>query len=132
MRDYRSSRRILFPYVFKSDKTGYVLAAFNREYKYIPRAVFRFARKPRMFDGIWYDKNAKDLYMNNDDPHSRTDYFERLAKLFSHKHDMIQDKTVTIRTTKDIDFASNISSFNMEDASARITGGHPYVDYCRE
>ena len=92
MRYHRPSLEILFPYCFKLDKEGYVLAAFNRDYQYIPRGILRFARKPSTFKGVWHTIYSDSLYMYNDDPHSRTDYFERLAKLFSHKHDMIQDK----------------------------------------
>ena len=101
MRHYRPSLRILFPYCFKLDKTGHILYAYNRDYKYIPRAIFRFARKPSTFNGIWHIKYSDVLYMYNDDSYSRTDYFERLAKLFSHKHDMIQDKiTPNVYTIK--------------------------------
>jgi len=77
--------RILFPYGFLRDDTGHILTAFNRDYDMIPGAIFRFARKPVTFDGIWTNKEG-DLYMYNDDPSSRADYFERLGKLVSHKH----------------------------------------------
>ncbi len=94
MRYYRPSLRLMFPYCFKLYKKGHVLAAFNREYQYIPRGTLRFARKPSTFKRIWTAIHKDCLYMYDDDPDSRTDYFERLDKLLLHSHKVLKDKTI--------------------------------------
>ena len=107
MRYYRPSLGSMFPYCFKLDKEGYVLAAFNREYQYIPRGILRFTRKPSTFKGIWHVVYEDSLYMYDDDPDSRTDYFKRLDKLLLHKHEVLKDKTGNIMTIKDIDYVDS-------------------------
>ena len=128
MRHYRPALRIMFPYCFKlakkseitfmddntkmvhwktvinQDSDGYVLVAFNRDYKYIPRGTLRFIRKPSTFKGIWNAIYEDSLYMYNDDPYSRTDYFKRLDKLLSHKHEVVKDKTVNIYSIENINY----------------------------
>jgi hypothetical protein len=87
MRHYRPAFRTMFPYCFKlAKKSGYVLVAFNRDYEYIPRGTIRFMRKPNTFKGIWSAIYKDSLYMYNDDPDSRTDYFRRLDKLLLHNY----------------------------------------------
>ena len=81
--------RLLVPYCFTSDKDDeLLLTAFNRDYEEIPRARIRFRRNPANFTGVWMGDNVKaeGLYMYNDTPESREDYWERLGKLYSHKH----------------------------------------------
>ena len=78
--------RLLVPYGFNVDRDDpYILSAFNRDYEDIPKARIRFARNPKHFEGIWFNKE-NGLYMYNDNPASRADYRERLGKLYSHKH----------------------------------------------
>jgi len=107
MRDYRHSFGIMFPYCFKLDKEGYVLAAFNREYQYIPRGILRFTRKPSTFKGIWHINDGDCLYMWGGFPDSRKAYFKRLEKLLSHSHEVLEDKTVNIMTIEDIGYVDN-------------------------
>ena len=128
MRHYRPALRTMFPYCFKlakkseiifmddntkmvhwktvinQDSDGYILVAFNRDYEYIPRGTIRFMRKPNTFKGIWSAINKNSLYMYNDDPDSRTDYFRRLDKLLLHKHEMVKDNTVNIKSISDIHY----------------------------
>jgi len=128
MRYYRPALRIMFPYCFKlakksetifmdnntkmahwktvinEDSDGYVLVAFNRDYKYIPRGTLRFMRKPNTFKGIWHVIYKDSLYMYDDDPDSRTDYFRRLDKLLLHKHEVVKDNTVNIKSINDIHY----------------------------
>jgi hypothetical protein len=82
--------RILMPYLFESDKdNGYLLTAYNRDYVRIPKARILFKRNPGSFKGVWFRAGSADgvsFYMYNDDPSSRKDYWERLGKLYSHKH----------------------------------------------
>jgi len=76
--------RLLVPYCFTSDKDDkLLLTAFNRDYEEIPRARIRFRRNPANFTGVWL---GESFYMYNDNPESREDYWERLGKLYSHKH----------------------------------------------
>jgi len=107
MRYYRPSLGSMFPYCFKLDKEGYVLAAFNRDYQYIPRGILRFARKPSTFKGIWHQIQRDCLYLWDGDSSSITDYFKRLDKLLFHKHEVLQDKTANIMTIKDIDYVDS-------------------------
>ena len=44
-----------------------------------------FAVDPRKFKGVWETIRVNDLWLYNDNPKSRMDYFERLAKLFTYK-----------------------------------------------
>ena len=83
--------RLLVPYGFEVDRDNpLILTAFNRDYDTIPKARIRFARNPKHFEGIWF--NTDDgLYMYNDNPASRADYWERLGKLYSHKHVVVGD-----------------------------------------
>lgn len=78
--------RLLVPYGFEVDRDDpLILTAFNRAYDGIPNARIRFARNPNHFEGIWFNKED-GLYMYDDNPASRADYWERLGKLYSHKH----------------------------------------------
>jgi len=78
--------RLLVPYGFNVDRDDpLILSAFNRDYDDIPKARIRFARNPKHFEGIWFNR-GNGLYMYNDNPASRADYWERLGKLYSHKH----------------------------------------------
>ena len=45
---------------------------------YIAQAMV-FTRDPHEFEGIWFDPEG--LYLYDDDPRSRVDYFERLDRL---------------------------------------------------
>jgi hypothetical protein len=83
--------RLLVPYGFNVDRDDpLILSAFNRDYDDIPKARIRFARNPKHFEGIWF-KRGNGLYMYNDNPASRADYWERLGKLYSHKHVVVGD-----------------------------------------
>jgi len=83
--------RLLVPYGFEVDRDDpRILTAFNRDYDDIPKARIRFARNPRHFEGVWFNKEDR-LYMYNDNPASRADYWERLGKLYSHKHVVVGD-----------------------------------------
>jgi|TARA_R110002020_G_scaffold2050_5_gene9436 hypothetical protein len=90
--------RLLVPYGFEVDRDNpLILTAFNRDYDTIPKARIRFARNPKHFEGIWF--NTDDgLYMYNDNPASRADYWERLGKLYSHKHVVVGDPLNTPRS----------------------------------
>ena len=95
--------RILMPYLFESDKdNGYLLTAYNRDYVRIPKARILFKSNPGRFKGVWFRAGSADgvsfsmlhrrfRYMYNDDPSSRKDYWERLGKLYSHKHVVVED-----------------------------------------
>ena len=88
--------RLLVPYYFSPDDDDkFLLTSFNRDYEKIPRATIRFKRNPSTFRGVWFedDRNygAPAFYMYNDDPESRKDYWERLGKLYSHKHVVVGD-----------------------------------------
>ena len=87
--------RLLVPYFFTPDDDDkLLLTAFNRDYQEIPRARIRFKRNPSTFRGVWLDDSnyggsrlmQPSFYMYNDNPQSREDYWERLGKLYSHKH----------------------------------------------
>ena len=82
--------RLLVPYYFSPDDDDkLLLTAFNRDYEEIPRARIRFKRNPSTFRGVWFDDSnygGSSFYMYNDNPQSREDYWERLGKLYSHKH----------------------------------------------
>jgi|ETNvirome_2_1000_1030626.scaffolds.fasta_scaffold05689_2 hypothetical protein len=83
--------RILVPYYFaEDDDDTFLLTAFNRDYEEIPRARIRFKRNPSTFKGVWFEDEstygAPAFYMYNDNPKSRKDYWERLGKLYSHRH----------------------------------------------
>ena len=83
--------RLLVPYGFEVDRDNpLILTAFNRDYDEIPKARIRFARNPIHFEGIWFNKED-GFYMYNDNPSSRADYWERLGKLYSHKHVVVGD-----------------------------------------
>ena len=90
--------RLLVPYGFEVDRDNpLILTAFNRDYDTIPKARIRFARNPKHFEGIWF--NTDDgLYMYNDNPASRADYWEKLGKLYSHKHVVVGDPLNTPRS----------------------------------
>jgi hypothetical protein len=90
--------RLLVPYGFEVDRDNpLILTAFNRDYDTIPKARIRFARNPKHFEGIWF--NTDDgLYMYNDNPASRADYWERLGTLYSHKHVVVGDPLNTPRS----------------------------------
>ena len=88
--------RILVPYGFREDDDDrFLLTAFNRDYEEIPRARIRFARNPSKFKGVWFEDEstygAPSFYMYSDNPESRKDYWERLGKLYSHKHVVVGD-----------------------------------------
>ena len=88
--------RLLVPYLFEpDDDNGHLLTAYNREYDAIPNARIHFAKNPFRFKGVWFkefsNEDAPFLYMYNDDPESRKDYWERLGKLYSHKHVVVGD-----------------------------------------
>jgi len=83
--------RLLVPYGFEVDRDNpLILTAFNRDYDTIPKARIRFARNPQHFEGVWFNKE-NGLFMYNDNPSSRADYWERLGKLYSHKHVVVGD-----------------------------------------
>ena len=82
--------RLLVPYGFQEDRDDpLILTAFNREYDTIPNARIRFARNPKNFEGIWFIDLEQGFFMYNDNPSSRDDYWERLGKLYAHKHVVI-------------------------------------------
>ena len=90
--------RLLVPYGFEVDRDDpRILTAFNRDYDDIPKARIRFARNPRHFEGVWFNKEDR-LYMYNDNPAARADYWERLGKLYSHKHVVVGDPLTTPRS----------------------------------
>ena len=89
--------RILLPYCFQPDEDDkLLLTAFNRDYEEIPRAVLRFKRNPATFKGVLFEiadttgsgdrLTNRSFYMYNDNPESREDYWERLGRLYSHRH----------------------------------------------
>tara|TARA_R110000751_G_scaffold250406_1_gene349961 strand:+ start:181 stop:528 length:348 start_codon:yes stop_codon:yes gene_type:complete len=93
--------RILMPYCFEPDEdNGYLLTGYNRDYATIPRARILFKSSPSRFKGVWFRDDSTDgapyFYMYNDDPSSRKDYWERLGKLFSHKHVVVGDPIIPI------------------------------------
>ena len=88
--------RYWMPYQFIPLKAGgkrHVYLPVNRDYKplgmknafvnyeaHLTNAVV-FARDPHRFKDIWFD--PKTLYLYNDSPRSRLDYFERLGHLMA-------------------------------------------------
>ena len=92
--------RLLVPYVFKSDKDDrHVLIAQDRNYEDMLHARIRFKRNPETFLDVWDDVQLHHVYppsfyMYNDNPESRKDYWERLGKLYAHKHVIVSEKDV--------------------------------------
>ena len=94
--------RLLVPYVFTADEDDpHVLIAEDRNYEEIPKARIRFKRNPETFLGVWHgvivhppypQKNYGRIsfYMYDDNPRSRKDYWERLGKLYKHKHVIVE------------------------------------------
>mgnify|MGYP003138370379 FL=1 len=92
--------RILMPYYFEpDDDDGFLLVGYNRNYEEIPRAKIRFSRNPHTFREVWFphpnETGAPVYHMYTDDPDSRKDYWERLGKLFSYSHVVIDEKEKT-------------------------------------
>ena len=96
--------RLLVPYCFVPDEDNpLLLTSYNRNYDEIPKARILFRRDPETFRGVWAFENGADqihpanshnFYMYNDNPASRKDYWERLGKLYSHKHTVIGDHSL--------------------------------------
>jgi len=93
--------RLLVPYCFVPDEDNpLLLTSYNRDYDEIPKARILFKRDPSAFKGIWFEgepllaKGNSYFYMYHDDPASRKDYWERLGKLYSHKHTVIGDHSL--------------------------------------
>jgi len=88
--------RLLVPYVFRADEDDpFVLIAQNRDYEEIPKARIRFKRNPGNFLGVWHSVQRHlvwppSFYMYDDNPESRKDYWERLGKLYAHKHVIVE------------------------------------------
>ena len=81
------------PYAFKHLPTvaGHVWLPLNRDYKAIGRdddlasSAVRFAVDPSTFGGIWHGSvEGQTLYLYDDAPESRIDYFVRLERLFGY------------------------------------------------
>jgi hypothetical protein len=53
--------------------------------KYSDQALV-FPSDPRKFEGVWYKQT---LYLYEDDPNSRLDYFERLERLMSRSVNLL-------------------------------------------
>ena len=93
--------RLLVPYCFVPDEDNpLLLTAYNRDYDEIPKARILFKRDPSAFKGIWFEgeplraNGGSQFYMYNDNPASRKDYWERLGKLYSHRHTVIGDRSL--------------------------------------
>ena len=92
--------RLLIPYVFTADiDAPHVLIAENRDYEEIPKARIRFKRNPETFLGVWHGvivhpPHPISFYMYDDNPKSRKDYWERLGKLYAHKHVIVEWRDV--------------------------------------
>ena len=81
--------RLLVPYLFEPDEgNGHLLTAYNREYDAIPNARIHFATDPSRFKEVWFKEPSNE---GSPDPESRKDYWERLGKLYSHKHVVVGD-----------------------------------------
>lgn len=82
------------PYAFKRLSTvgGHVWLPLNRDYKPIGQdgedfasGPVRFAVDPTTLRGIWHGSvEGQTLYLYDDAPESRVDYFARLERLFSY------------------------------------------------
>jgi len=98
--------RLLMPYFFRpEEKTKFVVEAYNRDYEKIPTARILFKRNPADFKGVWFEDDstygAPYLYMYNDNPLSRKDYWERLGRLYSYKHAVVDESVVSWRQVMD-------------------------------
>lgn len=62
---------------------GYLLKA-HVEYADYRAQAMRFVTDPRTFKDIWTAANDDILFMYNDGPESREDYFDRLGRLLNH------------------------------------------------
>ena len=110
--------RLLMPYFFRPDEeTKFVVEAYNRDYEKIPKARILFKRNPAGFKGVWFERGGgapfftssgsgsrptePDYYMYNDDPATRKDYWDRLGKLYSHKHAVVDESVVSWRQVLD-------------------------------
>ena len=88
--------RLLVPYVFTADKDDpHVLIAQDRNYEDMLHARIRFKRNPENFLDVWHIIQRHpawppSFYMYDDDPGSRDDYWERLGKLYAHKHVIVE------------------------------------------
>ena len=102
--------RLLMPYLFRpEEETKFVVEAYNRDYEKIPKARILFKRNPADFKGVWFEHGggsylegrllgpAPYFYMYNDNPATRKDYWERLGRLYSHKHAVVDEGVVSWR-----------------------------------
>lgn len=48
-----------------------------------------FARDPATIDGVWHNVRGGSLWLYDDDPNTRRDYFERLERLLTKQVQMI-------------------------------------------
>ena len=90
------SYRLLMPYCFEPDEdVEFLLEAYNRGYEKIPEARVLFEKNPARFKRVWFEDDgtygAPYLYMYNDNPLSRKDYWERVGRLYSHKHVVVNE-----------------------------------------
>ena len=98
--------RLLVPYVFTADEDDpHVLIALNRNYEEMPKARIRFKRNPETFLDVWDDVQLHHVYppsfyMYNDNPESRKDYWERLGKLYAHKHVIVGRRAIHAAETQ--------------------------------
>jgi hypothetical protein len=100
------SYRLLMPYCFEPDEdVKFLLEAYNGYYKKIPQARMLFKKNPAGFEGVWFEDDstygAPFLYMYNDNPLSRKDYWERLGRLYSHKPAAVGESVVSWRRGMD-------------------------------
>ena len=94
------------PYCFEPDEdVEFLLEAYNRGYEKIPEARVLFEKNPARFKRVWFEDDstygAPYLYMYNDNPLSRKDYWERLGRLYSYKHAVVDESVVSWRQVID-------------------------------
>ena len=93
--------RLWMPYCYELQRPidlRHVYLPLNRDYRplgiasgegfhrdaYRPQAVL-FWQDPHAFDEVWWSEDADRLWLYNDLPESRADYFERLERLMSKR-----------------------------------------------
>lgn len=94
--------RLFMPYVFQRlphPKRKQVFMPLNRDYKPLglprsghvdyaemaPTHAVVFGRDPASFKDVWSNVRGDSLWLYDDHPRSRLDYFQRLERLMAHK-----------------------------------------------
>jgi hypothetical protein len=98
--------KVWMPYVFERiehPKRKHAFLPLNRDYAplgmargggldfpaMLPTHGVYFARDPALIDGVFWTMRAGSLWLYDDSPASRVDYFERLERLMSRQMEMI-------------------------------------------